>query len=388
MSNFRHVSLLLVEDNPGDAHLIRYNLGSEMLISFNIVHVVSLALAINALQHGKFDAVLLELDLPDSSGLDTLRILAEESPDLPVIVLVHRDDIDLGIKAMHAGAQDFQVKGHFDGIQLRRSILYAEHHKKAYLQLDSLHRQNELILRSVGDGIAGLDSLGRMSFINPRLEIMTGWSASDLMLQSPDDVFHPLKMDETHIHHRDSPIATTLMSGQVHEVCDVMIRCKDGHLLPVDIVVTPVLENGFVNGAIAAFHDARDRHHALEMLTSQLGFQQQVIDALPFPIFYLDSMDILIGCNRAFLKLTSRKHHHLLGLHIQDVLPHSISEVITVAQHVGPPKQQIVATIDDDYGRTNFLKLAHIFGQDATIIGMVGVLDQPHIPTEQMMAVA
>ncbi|TAN59240.1 MAG: response regulator [Rhodospirillales bacterium] len=380
MSDFRHISLLLVEDNPGDAHLVRYDLGNEMLITFDIVHVDSLAMAVEALANRKFDAILLDLDLPDSSGLDTVRVMVEEAPALPIIVLTGREDIDMGLKAMHAGAQDFQVKGHADGIQLRRSILYAEHHKRTHVLLDSMHRQNELILKSVGDGIAGLDSLGRVTFINPRLEFMTGWTASDLMLRSPDDVFHPLTMEENHIHHSESPIAATLRSGHIHEVSDVLIHCKSGNLLPVDIVVTPILENGFLEGAVAAFHDARDRHHALEMLGNQLGLQQQVIDAMPMPVFYLDSLDILIGCNKAFQTLAGRGHHGLVGIPSHEVLPPQISEAVGLAWMDGPTKELITVTIDDGDGQPGTLKLSRIFGRDAAVIGLVGVLDELHVP--------
>lgn len=388
MSDFRHISLLLIEDNLGDAELVQNELHSELLVSYDVTHVHSLALAIDALGKERFDAILLDLDLEDSFGLNTLKIISESAPNLPIIVLSGHDDMETGLGAMHAGAQDFLVKGHADGIQLRRSILFAEHHKRLNMMLEGILRQNELILKSVGDGIAGLDSMGRVTFTNPRLQFMTGWTAEDLMMKSPDDVFHPIKLDDSHAFHGDSPISATLQTGHTHEMSDILIRCKSGHLLPVDLVVTPILENGFLEGAVAAYHDARDRHQALELLSHQLGFQQQVMDALPIPVFYLDGMDVLIGCNQAFHTLAGRGYHGLIGIHAHDVLPKPISEAVALACQTGPSKRQVVVAISDGDGPNCVVKLSRIFGKDASIIGMVGIIEESCSESKELLIFA
>ncbi len=119
-----HLRILVVEDNPGDVVLIR-----ELLASANVTdqitfhHVESLEQALRALLKERFDLILLDLSLPDSLGLESIRTIRQEALELPIIVLTGADDLELGIKSIQAGAQDYLQKGHVDGGLLYRTIL-------------------------------------------------------------------------------------------------------------------------------------------------------------------------------------------------------------------------------------------------------------------------
>jgi signal transduction histidine kinase len=114
--------ILLIEDNPGDARLIKEFLGETGKV-FELDWVDSLSKGLEHLD-GK-DAVLLDLALPDSTGLDTFEKLHLEAPDLPIIVLTGNDDDTLSSLALQEGAQDYLVKGQVSGQILARSIRYA-----------------------------------------------------------------------------------------------------------------------------------------------------------------------------------------------------------------------------------------------------------------------
>ncbi len=126
------IRLLLIEDNPGDARLVREHLsdasGSH---NFSLDHAPTLADAVRFVgEHEPPEIVLLDLSLPDSFGLDTLARWQSTAPTLPVIVLTGSDDEALAVAAVREGAQDYLVKGRIDGGLLVHSIRYAIERKK------------------------------------------------------------------------------------------------------------------------------------------------------------------------------------------------------------------------------------------------------------------
>ncbi len=125
------VRLLLVEDNPGDADLVREMLDSSTEVKFELGNAGRLSDGLALLAAGGHDAVLLDLGLPDSAGLDTFYGLHASVPWIPVVVLTGSTDSDIGIQAVAAGAQDFLVKGTIDSSTLVRRIRYALERKRA-----------------------------------------------------------------------------------------------------------------------------------------------------------------------------------------------------------------------------------------------------------------
>src|ERR1039458_9785100 len=116
--------VLLVEDNPGDADLVRLRMvESKSEVQVNCVSRLSDALA--CLDAETPALVLLDLDLPDSRGAETFRRILRKAPNVPVVILSGRDDEALAIKAVHMGVQDYLVKGDITSQQLERALLYA-----------------------------------------------------------------------------------------------------------------------------------------------------------------------------------------------------------------------------------------------------------------------
>lgn len=119
-------SILLVEDNPGDAELIRSSLAELDGWEFELACATRLSAALERLGAERpVDVVLLDLSLPDSDGLEGLAVLKQRAPHAPIVVLTGRDDEGLALGALRSGAQDYLVKGKVDSQLLRRSLLYA-----------------------------------------------------------------------------------------------------------------------------------------------------------------------------------------------------------------------------------------------------------------------
>jgi signal transduction histidine kinase len=128
------VQILLIEDNTGDARLIREMLTTDSVI-FHLQHVETLQEGVSAFTATHFDVALLDLSLPDSQGLDTLRHLRTKAPKLPIVVLTGFNDRRIGIQAVHSGAQDYLVKGEVSALLLQRALSYAIERQATHAQL-------------------------------------------------------------------------------------------------------------------------------------------------------------------------------------------------------------------------------------------------------------
>jgi DNA-binding response OmpR family regulator len=129
-------AILLVEDDEGDALLVRENLGLAAP-DIAVERVATLAAALDILPDG-IACALLDLGLPDTTGLEGVRRLRERAPALAVVVLTGRDDEQLGIEALGAGAQDYLVKGQVEPEVLARAIRYAIERRRADLSEQEL----------------------------------------------------------------------------------------------------------------------------------------------------------------------------------------------------------------------------------------------------------
>jgi two-component system, cell cycle sensor histidine kinase and response regulator CckA len=157
------LSVLLVEDNPAHARLVSDLLEAVAGQPIALTHSGRLADALNRLRHDGFSAVLLDLSLPDSDGLETFTRVRAGAPNAPIVVLTGLADEETAARAVREGAQDYLVKGTVDGPLLWRSIRYAIERHAADLALRASEaRYRHLIEGSLqgiliqGDGIVRL----------------------------------------------------------------------------------------------------------------------------------------------------------------------------------------------------------------------------------------
>lgn len=139
-------SVLLIEDNPADASLVKRYLNANELIKTSLTHCKDISSALLELIVNDYAVILLDLSLPDSFGLDTLHILRQKilNRTLNIIVLTGNSDKKIGIEAIKAGAQDFLIKGNIDSDSLGKSIRFAIERIQTYKFLDETQRSARL----------------------------------------------------------------------------------------------------------------------------------------------------------------------------------------------------------------------------------------------------
>lgn len=139
------VKALLIEDNPGDASLIREMLVDSQSQNIHLVWVERLSQGIERIAQEKIDLTILDLSLPDAQGLECFMEFRRHAPQLPVIVLSGSDDEQLAIQAVQNGAQDYLVKGNVDSKSLVRAVRYALERHRMLTEIENLHKNERYL---------------------------------------------------------------------------------------------------------------------------------------------------------------------------------------------------------------------------------------------------
>jgi PAS domain S-box-containing protein len=186
------LKLLLIEDNPGDARLIQEMLSDAFGSDAHITYVETLSKAIAYGQNQDFSAILLDLTLPDSTGLDSLYALRERTLHSPIIVLTGNDNAEIGISALQAGAQDYLVKDETSADILKRAVRYAiERHRIEDQVRRSQEEYRSLIedvFRNSDISIFILDSNLKIVWVNEATELYFGIPREEMIGQSKRDI--------------------------------------------------------------------------------------------------------------------------------------------------------------------------------------------------------
>ncbi len=255
-----NIRILLIEDNPGDVRLIQEMLKEAHSLHIDLIQVDRLDTGLKLLGEDSFDAVLLDLSLPDSMGLDTLNKINANTSGLPVVVLTGLADENAGIAAVQAGAQDYLIKGQVNSAILLRSIRYAIERKQAE---DAL-RASERTYRTL------LENLPQKVFFKDKNSVYVScnkYYAMDLKIDpagirgKTDYDFYPKTLAEKY-RADDKRI---MESGDTDDIEERYIT--EGQERWVHTIKTPVKdEQGSIVGILGIFRDITERKRAEETL--------------------------------------------------------------------------------------------------------------------------
>ena len=175
------IHVLLVEDSPSDALLVQDELSQATGVEFVVSHVETLRDARRKLSAVRFDVILLDLGLPDVDGLEAFDKLHNAFPAIPIIILSGRNDEILAMTAVHAGAQDYLVKGFGDQNGLARAIRYAIERSRAQAALQESDARFHQVVENIHEALWMFDPATRqVVYVSPRYADIWGRPAETL----------------------------------------------------------------------------------------------------------------------------------------------------------------------------------------------------------------
>jgi diguanylate cyclase (GGDEF)-like protein/PAS domain S-box-containing protein len=319
--------LLLIEDDPADARLIRemFNERDGGSRSTALIHVGTVREAERHLSEQEVDIVLLDLGLPDSRGLSGLRRAQVAAPRVPLVVLTGLDDEGLAAQALQEGAQDYLIKGQIEARGLLRALRYAIERKIMEEALFAEKERAQVTLSSIGDGVVCADISGNITFLNHVAEKATGWLLQEAAGRPMAEIFQ--SRDSTNIETAETTAAAAILQIRAMSLPSncVLIR-RNGEALPIERSIAPIHNReGEPIGAVIVFRDvSAARAMALEIVHSA---QHDFLTGLPNRVLLNDRIGQAIIMAQRTNKQVAVLFLDLDGFkHINDSLGHPIGD--------------------------------------------------------------
>lgn len=305
-------TLLVIEDNPGDARLIREMLRDHNPHQAEVAHVETLGDAEAYLIENQVDVILLDLGLPDARGLDAVRRAHAVAPHVPLVILTGLDDESLATNALQIGAQDYLVKGQIEPRTLSRALRYAVERNRLDGALFAEKERAHVTLDSIGDAVTSTDQSGAVTFLNSVGQALTGWSLDEargqpiaLVLNLLDAAGRESIAPRNGRSAPDKPIDLPVGA--------VLVR-RDGREIAIEGRLSAIHErDGRQAGTVIVFRDVTERRLAERATRRSEERFERLFDANTIGITIADLSGRTLEANDAYLDMLGYSRAELLA---------------------------------------------------------------------------
>ena len=283
----RKPRVLLVEDDPEDAMIIRDLCCGRDGMRMPLEVADSLTTALSTSKLSSFDVVLLDLGLPESSGLETFQKARDALPDKPIVVLTGLDDPDVAQQCMAGGAQEFIDKatlGPFMGRVILNTVKRAELEKS----IRATSRSMDDLIRNLGDGILVLSTSGRIRYANPQARELLG-------------------------NHGVDPVGSHFgLPAMVGETNEIELERGSKDIRTVEMRVTETVWQGEPT-RLVSLSDITDRKRAEQALRAEQARTQQYLDVAGVMMVAINADGIVTMINRKGCEILGYPSEHIVG---------------------------------------------------------------------------
>src|ERR1700675_3123343 len=287
--------ILLIQNDSSAADKIRAALAAAGSGSFDVEWVRQLSQGLERLSKRGIDAVLLELSLPDSHGIETFDKLFAIAPDVPILILGNGNEA-LAKEAVGRGAQDYVPPRHLDSYSLPRALRNAIERKVVE---DALYVEKEralVTLNSIGDAVVCSDMSGKITHLNLVAETMTGWRREEAAGQPLAEVFRIID-GATRKTARDPMKMAVEQNRTVGLIVDCVLIRRDGFESAIEDSAAPIHDRaGRVIGAVIVFHDVSATRAMSRQMTH--AAQHDLVTNLPNRLLLNDRISQSISLAR------------------------------------------------------------------------------------------
>jgi PAS domain S-box-containing protein len=311
--------LLLIEDNPGDARLLREMLSEQRAQATSLKHVECMHDGEQHLATHAVDLILLDLGLGDAQGLEAVRRAHAAAPRVPLVVLTGLDDESVAAQSLREGAQDYLVKGQIETRGLLRALRYAIERKGLEETLFQEKERAEVTLNSIADGVICTDTSGGITFVNLVAEKLTGWSWLEAAGRPINDVLRILDAASGEAVPDQMEIAVR-EDRTVRPSSDRLLRGHDGLEIPIDHAVSPIHDrDGLITGAVIVFRD-------VSAARASEGRYRGLLEAAPDAMVVVDQLGKIVLLNARAEAQFGYSRDELLGQPVTAIIPEGFAE--------------------------------------------------------------
>lgn len=313
--SIKTLNILIIEDESDSIALLHTLLGKSSLPIAKIESAKSLKDALELLNDNHFDVALMDLNLPDSRGLDTLVSVREKYPRMAIVVITGEYGDDFGLKVIAMGAQEYLIKGMYDKFALVKSIHYALERKKAEHELlmaeEKYRRQFEEALDAIF--IADAES-GIIIDCNSAALELVGREKPELVGKHQRILHHPKEIEggftisfKQHLKEKEGQALETQVITKNGEIKDVSIKAS-------------FFELGGRKVLQGIFRDITEHRQISEILDRKQKNLEAIFDAAPVAMLLLDENMMVKRVNDAVRQMVNKEYSQIIGRHLGDVL--------------------------------------------------------------------
>ena len=325
-------TLLLIHDDAAFAKLVQNALFKSRDGPFVIEWVRRCARALTRLSRGgkaPIAAILSNLFLPDSEGMETLDKIFRISPHVPILVLSSSQHETIARQAIHHGAQDYILEDNVDDPAIAKAVRNMIARAANTEALFTEKERAQVTLNSIADAVACTDSGGTLTFINPIAESMTGWRAANAIGRPFSEVFQIVGINRQRVVNPMALVMRGNVAASLAAGCILIGR--DGSESVIEDSVAPIHDRrGDVTGAVMVFHDVT-KVRAMSQKMSHLA-QHDYLTDLPNRMLLNDRLSQAMAA-------AHRQHRQLAVLfvdvdrfkHVNDSFGHMVGDKLLVS---------------------------------------------------------
>ena len=304
----KSLKVLIVEDFEDDALLVVRELRrSGYILEFKIVETAGEMT--DALENHFWDIVISDYSLPGFNAPAALNIVKNKGLDLPFIIVSGTIGEETAVECMRAGAHDYLMKGRLARLsasvekELQDASLRREL-KNTKKILQKSEQKYQTLVQTMSDLVFIVNSDGKISYLNLEFEKLTGYLTDDFIGCSFSDILAPEYINKTdNWFNKDS-------SGKEAFICEMAFKHKDGKVVPVEIKMTSLLDDGNITGKIGLARDITERRKAEEALRESEEKYRSIMESMDDAIYICSSGFHVEYVNPAMIKMVG---HNVIG---------------------------------------------------------------------------
>ena len=369
------LKILLIEHDPDFARYVAEMLGQARELAAEMRPAVDLRAGLSELQADNFDAVLLDICVPDGAGLGNIPMIRTQAPQLPIIVAGDADDEILALEAVHAGAQDYVVKSQLTPAWLERSIRYAiERHRMDVTLLEAEVKYHSVFDHLV-EGIFQTTPEGRYLMANAALARIYGYASPEELIQSLTDIGRRLYVEQG----RREEFVRVMQEHDTITGFESLIYRKDGSVIWISENCRAIRDGRgrllYYEGTV---EDITLRRQAEENVRNSEALYHSLVETLPQNILRKDLQGKFTFANQQFCRILGRSLAEIVGKTDFDFFPRELAEKYqrddqqimktgkpheTVEEHQPPGGDKLYVQVVK----------TPLYGADGIIIGLQGI---------------